>query len=209
MRQSEDRGAFEATPVFYGWNIPGDPMSIQLSLEVIDRLGADVMEGFSAAPKRSAEIGGILLGGVSGGEGERVIVIEDYEPVRCQHRRGLSYVLSESDRRRLKRALHRASKRTRVVGFFRSHMRLGLYLDRDDMSLVETFFPNPSQVVLLVRPHAAKPLTAGFFFWEEGGIYCQKTYREFPFSRAEILNETGAIPAEEALRASSRASAAA
>jgi hypothetical protein len=180
-----------SAPAFYEWSVAGQPLSIQLSLELIDRLRDDVMKGFWAVPKRGAEVGGILLGRIVAGENGATVWVEDYEPVNCEHRRGPSYVLSEADRRRMERTLRRAGGEAQVVGFFRSHTRLGLYLDQDDFSVIQSYFANPNHVFLLVRPHATKPLAAGFFFWEEGSIRRQATYKEFPLGRAELLKSMG------------------
>jgi hypothetical protein len=178
-------------PRFYKWSAPGGAFSIQISFDVIDRMSADIMKAFWSLPKRGVEIGGILLGTVSEGES---VAIEEYEPVGCEHRRGPSYVLSEPDRRKLEKALRKARGGRQVIGFFRSHTRLGLYLDQDDMSVIESYFSNPNHVLLLVRPDASGAGTAGFFFWEEGDIHRQSTYREFPFS-TEKLREPAEAPA--------------
>ena len=45
----------------YVWEDPGDSMMIQVSLELIERLGAAVQQSLGAGP-RGNEIGGILLG---------------------------------------------------------------------------------------------------------------------------------------------------
>ncbi len=177
-------------PAFYEWRIPGQMFSIHLSYDLIDRLQTDVMKGFWAVPKRGAEVGGLLLGRVVASSsltnGETTLFIEDYEAVACEHRRGPSYVLSESDRKRLERALRRGGREKPVVGYYRSHTRPGLYLDEDDMAVVRSYFSNPTDVVLLIRPSASRSSVAGFFFWEEEDIRRHSTYREFAFSREEL-----------------------
>ncbi len=180
-------------PAFYAWKVPGQALSIELNLAILDRLTDEVMKGFWAVPKRGAEVGGILLGTLIPSAVPRIIV-EDFEPVACEHRRGPSYVLSEPDRRRMERALRRAG--SRVVGFYRSHTRLGLYLDQDDDALIRSCFANPNHAFLLMRPGASQPPTAGFFFWEDGEIRRHATYREFTFNRAAMLKEMGAEPPE-------------
>ncbi|HOL71515.1 MAG TPA: hypothetical protein PKW45_08720 [Bryobacteraceae bacterium] len=152
---------------------------------------ADIMKGFWAVPKRGMEVGGVLLGRVET-NGDPVVIVDDYEAVPCEHRRGPSYVLSEPDRKRLEKVLRRATGSKQVVGFYRSHTRLGLYLDQDDMAVIDNYFAGPNHVFLLVRPDATKPGAAGFFIREEGDIHRQSTYLEFPFSRRELLKQSGA-----------------
>jgi hypothetical protein len=175
-------------PEYYEWKVAGQPFAIYLSFDVIDRLASDVMKGYWAVPKRGAEVGGVLLGRVT----DDAVYIDDYEVVACEHRRGPSFVLSEPDRRRLERSLRKFSGR--AVGFFRSHTRLGLYLDQDDNALIQTYFAGPKQIMLLMRPHSSKPATAGFFFWEDGNIHRQATYQEFPLDRIELMKRLGLIP---------------
>ena len=176
-------------PVYYEWKAPGQQLTIKISLDLIERLNADVMKGFWAVPKRGMEVGGILLG--RGGGEHDPVVVDDFELVPCEHRRGPSYVLSEADRRRLEKTLKRKSSDAEIVGFFRSHTRLGLYLDEDDYALIRSYFADPRHVFLLVRPHASAPPAAGFFFWEDGHIRRQGTYGQFPFSREEVLKQMG------------------
>ncbi len=192
--KSRSGSVHETSPRYYEWRVEGRPLSIQLSLAVIERLETDIMKGFWAVPKRGMEVGGVLVGRIETGD-NTVVVIDDYEPVSCEHRRGPSYVLSEPDRKRLEKVLRRGGGK-QVVGFYRSHTRLGLYLDQDDMAVIDSYFANPSQVFLLVRPDATKPGMAGFFFREEEGLHRQSTYLEFPFNRAEILKQNGATVEE-------------
>ena len=187
MGQASTRAT--ATSEYYTWKAPGQPLSIQISLNVVGQIEAALVRRFRTPPERSPEIGGVLFGRVAAGEG--AVFIDDYAPVECEYRRGLSYVLSGSDRRRLERTLRKGSRERRVVGFFRSHTRVGLYLDQDDYSLIQNYFSNPNYVFLLVRPSTNGTPTGGFFFWEEDSLRRHSTYLEFPFSVAEIGKGSG------------------
>src|SRR5271169_1340765 len=85
---------------YYVWEAPGNSVTILLHLDVLERLGGEVMRGFGAVPKRGAEVGGVLIGTVERGEeaGPAVVRIEDFEPVECLYKRGPSYLFSESDK---------------------------------------------------------------------------------------------------------------
>jgi len=156
----------------------------------MDRLNAEVMKAFRSLPQRAVEVGGILLGRI---EDDGRVAIDDFTLIPCDHRRGPSYTLSEADRQRLARALGRVRDARQVAGFFRSHTRRGLYLDQDDWSVVAQHFSRPAQVVLLVRPNASPPATAGFFLWEEESMQRQATPLEFPFSAGEVHRQPGAV----------------
>jgi hypothetical protein len=173
----------------YVWEDPGDSIMIQVSMDLVERLGAAVKKGLGTGP-RGTEIGGLLLGKILPGFG-RTILIEDFELMPCEYLRGASYTLSPADRKLLGARLAR-SKAGRVVGYFRSHTRPGMYLDQEDFAVFGRYFPEPSQVFLLVRPSTQGPATGGFFFWEDGDVNRRSPYRQFPFD-SEMLS-TGGYP---------------
>src|SRR5712691_10584664 len=85
---------------YYVWEVEGQPVTIHMHLEVVDRLGPEIMRGFGAVPKRGAEVGGLLLGAIerSTEQHQQTIVrIEDFEPVACDYKRGPSHLLTEED----------------------------------------------------------------------------------------------------------------
>lgn len=159
-------------------------------MDLVARLGAAIKEGLGSGLNaglnaglnegtRGNEIGGILLGRGAAGYA-RTVVIEDFELLPSEHLRGASYTLSLKDRRVLgSRLAHLNPKH--VVGFFRSHTRPGMYLDQDDFTVFSHYFPEASQVFLLVRPSTEGPAMGGFFFWEDGDVNRRSPYRQFPF----------------------------
>jgi hypothetical protein len=167
----------------YVWEDPGDSIMVQVSLDLVERLGAAVQQGLGPG-LRGVEIGGILLGRMLPGVG-RAVLIEDFEPVSCEHLRGASYTLSPKDRRLLGVRLARRGPR-QVVGYFRSHTRPGMYLDQDDFTVFSQYFSEMWQVFLLVAPAAEGAATGGFFFWEEGDVNRRSPYRQFPFDSAQL-----------------------
>ena len=90
----------QAVPGYYAWELPGKPVVIHISLDVIDRISIDVMRGFGAVPKRGAEVGGVLLGTIETMEdgGQTLVRIEDYEPLlRTALARDLPMVCANPD----------------------------------------------------------------------------------------------------------------
>ena len=67
------------------WQTPGSP-SIRIGKRAMYGIFSDVLSVFVSVPRRGAETGGILLGRNTGDE----IVIDDFEPVACEHRFGPS-----------------------------------------------------------------------------------------------------------------------
>jgi len=175
----------------YLWTIPEKGVSVRLDLDVVDRLLAEVLRGFGVIPKRGIEIGGVLLGEyVAPG----VVHVTDYETVACQHTRSSSFLLSPEETQRLRevcdRWLSNPSGHSTVVGLFRSHTREGFHLTAEDADLLDRMVPDPSAVMLLVKPYATRVSVGGFFFREDGGVRkMDAPYLEFPFRRRELAEE--------------------
>jgi hypothetical protein len=178
---------------YWNWEPEGKPIRIQLSLDVVDRMLATVIDGFGSVPKRGAEVGGLLLGSRSRSDGRLDVTIDGYLPVKCSHRFGPSFVLSPDDMEEFEAAVHQTGG---VVGFYRSHTRDGLSLGTEDLQYCHQLFNNPDDVMLLVKPSAMKVSKAGFFYYQAGEIQ-DRTDLEFPFRRSEL--ETGEAPARRPL----------
>jgi TonB family protein len=122
------------------------------------------------------ECGGILWGRVrDAGDGFYLVSIEHADSFGCDHSRGEVWALSDADRKELSKRLKKKNGDLRPIGFWRSHRRPGLYLDKRDFDLMREFFAQPWCVALGVRP----PSSAGFFFWEGGDIHRTSSYQEF------------------------------
>lgn len=182
--------AQEASEYFI-WQVPGQPVAVHLRLDVVDRLGAEVMRGFGAVPKRGAEVGGILIGSIEPGE-VTIVRVDDFEAVPCKYSRGPSYLFSEEEREAFEEAAARFEGdlfgTAGAVGYFRSHTREGMGLAAEDVDLLHRYFRDPAQIALLVKPFATKVSTAGFFT-RDAGEFPVETPLEFPFRRREITGE--------------------
>jgi hypothetical protein len=178
-------------PGYYVWEVPGKPVAVHLHFDVLDSVLAEVMRGFGAVPKRGAEVGGVLTGVIEYGE-QIVVRIDDFEAVECAYRRGPSYLLTEEDATAFADTCERwqpgPSRPAYAVGYFRSHTRDGLYLSPEDVGLLDRYFPDQSQIALLVKPFATKASIAGFFFREDG-VFQDATPLEFPFRRRDLTGE--------------------
>jgi hypothetical protein len=165
----------------YVWQVPGKPVAVHIPLTIIDRLSVELMRGYGANPKRSPELGGVLIGSIE--EGTPTIVrVQDFELVPCQYRRGPSYTFTEEDCG----PFELAGTRTDGIGYFRSHTRDGLALGAEDIELLDHFFAGPHTVALLVKPFATKVSQAGIFIREDG-TFPAVTPLEFPFRRQELM----------------------
>lgn len=173
--------------------------SIRLRLSVMNAIQGEVMEGFTAVPRRGAEVGGILLGRMH--DNGQEVTIEDFEPAPCEHRFGPSYHLSPDDVRNFEETLewfrpgpHRDLS---VVGFYRSHTRYGFFLSEEDQKLLSKYFPEPASVFLLIKPLRVQSSVAGFFFWEGGRLREDGALAAFPFGLPPVEEEPWiAVPSD-------------
>jgi TonB family protein len=167
---------------YYRWEEPYSHITVCLNLDTADYLQAEVLGGIGSFPEASIEIGGILLGRTEREEGRTVTVIEDFEPVPCEHRHGPFYSLSAEDLVKLRGSLARrrsgASRGRSVVGYYRSHHREDLFLSADDLAVIRTCFRNPDSIFLLIKAVPGRMCTAGFFFWNNGRIQSEFTDSE-------------------------------
>jgi hypothetical protein len=171
------------------WDPPGANASIYIDFDLVDRLGFEVMRGFGAVPKRGAEVGGILLGTVE--QGERLVVrIEDFVAVECGHSRGPSYLLSEKELEAFDAELARhkpaPDRRLYAVGYYRSNTRDLLALGKDDLEILDSRFPYPSAVCLLVKPYATRVSEACILLRKDGRFPAGPPAQVFPFRRKEL-----------------------
>jgi uncharacterized protein (TIGR02246 family) len=145
--------------------------SLSFLAPAVDGIVKEALTAFHAIPRRGAEMGGVLLGRHE----EDRIVVEDFEPVVCEHRWGPSYILSETDLRGLEETLQWCARRDAgpaVVGFCRSHTRADGGPDDHDRELFERYFPDARAVFLLLKPDRQQQIEATYFA-RSGGILSQ------------------------------------
>ncbi len=142
--------------------------------------------------------GGILLGTVDRSGDRPIVVVDDYEPVPCQHSRGAAYQLSDDELSRFNETVAKwapgEGKHTFAVGYYRSHTREGLGMADHDLDLFGQMFPAAEAICLLIKPFATRVSQAGIFFRENGNVRAQSSYKEFPFRRQELGRGTGPSP---------------
>jgi hypothetical protein len=182
----------EVSPEF-SWSPDGLGVGAVFSREALEAMRAAAVR---AAAEHHEEAGGILLGSAENEDGDTWITrVNGFEPFAIEHRYGPGFSLSLRDQKRLRHRvekLEHARPGGRPVGFFRAHVRRGLYLDQRDFDLFGCEFRHPASVVLLVRPEEAGAATGGVFVWEGEDMRRHSSYLEFPIECA--------VPGEAAAR---------
>lgn len=173
---------------YASWQTPGS-IKIRVSSLVVDDISAESMKRSDAIPSRACgpEVGGILLGTSK----ENEIVVDDFEPVLCEHRFGPSFRLSDSDRTGWRETLLRIRQREdlAVVGWYRTDTRQEFALSEDDRELLETELQPYGDVILLLKPSRSQPYEAKLFLRDDGQLreLPQATYFEFDRRAAGFL----------------------
>lgn len=158
----------------------------------------DIMRGFGVTRRRGTETGGLLLGYATD-EPARSITVVDFEPVPCEYAFGPSYILSEADHATFAEVAARwldPGVEQRAIGYFRSHTREGLSLDKSDAELFEQYLSSSGKLALLVKPYATRNPTASLFIPSQGRLSVSAAPMEFPFSPTltEVTPELPPVP---------------
>ena len=180
---------------YASWQAPGS-IETRVSSLVVDGISAEVLKGFDAIPGRGrpAEVGGILLGRNE----ENEIVVDDFEPVLCEHRFGPLYRLSDSDRIAWREAVRRIRQREEfaIVGWYRTDSREEFALSKDDRELLETELHQDGHVILLIKPARSQPYETKLFIRDDGKFreVPQVTYFAFDSRASSLRRPTSAEP---------------
>jgi hypothetical protein len=144
--------------------------------EAAVRFGVRVREAIRGETIQAAgsEVGGILLGRHEGDE----VVIDDFEPVPCEHRFGRYYFLSDEDLRGLAESVEwfralpasHAERGLEVLGFFRSRARPGSSWNERDEELMRRFFADSGSLLVLVKCDPGEAFDAEVFVLDEGDL---------------------------------------
>ena len=165
------------------WECPGKPVSVRLSPDVAFRLGMAVREGFKALPRRGLETGGLLIGTRRDGDNPVVVEVDDFEPIESEHAAGPAYLLSAGGSQPAggeNCGSAAAPGNSSIVGFYRGHTRRDFAIAEEDASLFSTYFRDPSDVFLLIKPsEGGGPPTGGFIIREEGKVLSDTPYAQF------------------------------
>jgi hypothetical protein len=165
------------------WSVPGSPVLIHYSQVVIEEIRHEVSTGFQKMARGGIEVGGVLYGREAAG----AVNILAMRPISCEHALGPSFQLSERDRAQLAAQLEAAVHDPQLeglcaVGFYVSHTRSDIALTHADLEIFQTYFPEPFQVALVIRPGRAGAMRAGFFVRERSGsITAERSQLEFNF----------------------------
>lgn len=171
----------EEVPLYIRWSPDRSPYSIELRLELVRKIAAQVR----VSDQMSAELGGFLIGSLPE-ENVPTIRIDDIEMVSNGSDDDTVFLPEPSELQRFPGVRGRTGGRgPAVIGFFRSHARIGpMTPSLADRSIFAQEFRNRPYVVLLIQTQA--PHTAAFFVAASGQLPPEPSVREFAFNEEDF-----------------------
>ncbi len=166
---------------FASWSAPEVAWTIEYPQEVMDEIRVFACGQLPQLASGGAEVGGVLFGSQRPG----TVRILTWRPIACEHSEGEKLSLSHRDRMNLAVELeaarrNRELKDLRPVGWFVSHPVDGVVMTPSDVETYSGFFPESSQVTLVIHPTGEGRAEAGFFVREaDGSVRTEASYNNF------------------------------
>ncbi len=171
----------DEVPLYIRWSPDRSAYSIELRLDLVTKIAAQV----SLSEQLGTELGGFLIGTLPAAH-TPTIRVDDIEMVSNGSDDDTVFLPEPGEFQRFPDARSRAGARPwTVVGFFRTHARIGpMRPSLADRSILTQEFHNSPYVVLLIQARA--PHTAAFFVANNGQVSQEPSVREFEFDEGEF-----------------------
>jgi proteasome lid subunit RPN8/RPN11 len=114
------------------------------------------------------EVGGGLVGRrhIDARTEDQFILIEGVIPARFTRQGNAFLTFTQDTLVAMNDELDERFPKCRLVGWYHTHPRMGIFLSHYDLWLHDHFFPEPWQVALVIEPHAG---LGGFFIRQKDG----------------------------------------
>lgn len=135
-------------------HVPGFHMETAVARDLAMR----VLEGVKALPRRGLEIGGFLIGEVSGAQ----IRIDSLHPLYSEYPEGPAFKVSEPD---FRNGVESAEAKGQIVGIYRSRTDGALELDDQSRFMLQALLTGSGIAFLVVRQTRQTPAEARAGLW--------------------------------------------
>jgi proteasome lid subunit RPN8/RPN11 len=124
------------------------------------------------------EVGGALVGlwCLDRDSNEQFIVVQHMLPARHTRQGSVYLTFTQDTLVDFHEQIEKNYEGKRIVGWYHTHPRMGIFLSHFDTWLHNNFFPEPWQVALVVEPHGS---TAGFFIRRDDSVLDPTRYFGF------------------------------
>ena len=159
------------------WDSPYDNRALQPSVSVFMTRPAYIRVCVHAC-SAEVEVGGALIGQWCLDEetGEQFIVVKHVLPARHTRQGSVYLTFTQDTIVDLHDQIDKRFEGEKIVGWFHTHPRMGVFLSHYDTFLHHNFFPEPWQVALVVEPFSS---VAGFFIRQADGTFDPTRYFGF------------------------------
>jgi proteasome lid subunit RPN8/RPN11 len=158
------------------WNSPYDHTGLKPGVSVFVTRPAYIRVCVHAC-SAEVEVGGALVGQWCQDQtGEQYIVVEHVLPARYTKQGAVYLTFTQETILDFHNQIDKRFEGKKIVGWFHTHPRMGVFLSHYDTFLHHNFFPEPWQVALVVEPFSS---VAGFFIRQADGIFDPTRYFGF------------------------------
>jgi proteasome lid subunit RPN8/RPN11 len=158
------------------WDSPYDNSGLQPNISVFVTRPAYIRICVHAC-SADVEVGGALVGQWHQDQtGEQYIVIKHVLPARHTKQGAVYLTFTQDTILDFHAQIDKRFEGDKIVGWFHTHPRMGVFLSHYDTFLHHNFFPEPWQVALVVEPFSS---VAGFFIRQTDGVFDPTRYFGF------------------------------
>ena len=160
------------------WDSPYDALGLEPMVSVFMTQPAYSRICVHSVSDMENEVGGILVGEWCADEesGRQFIVVEHAIPAQHTRQSSAHLTFTQDSLVEIHNEIDAHFKGKKIVGWYHTHPRMGIFLSHYDTWLHRHFFPEPWQVALVVEPHSA---SGGIFIRQQNGLFDPSRYFGF------------------------------
>lgn len=142
------------------WVVDRPDVRWECSRALLEGLASTAMAGFAKSALGGPELGGVLYGTRTGNR----VQVSASRPVACEHQHGPAFTLSEHDQAGLEKLLRDTAEDEGLVpiGWYHTAYQ-DLRLARGSTALHNRWFPEPWQMLMVLRRERRGPVRVGLF----------------------------------------------
>jgi proteasome lid subunit RPN8/RPN11 len=160
------------------WDSPYDGEGLQPIVKVFFTQPAYCRVYVHSASEPDYEVGGALVGQWCSDRDshEQFVVVEHVLPARFTRQGSVYLTFTQDTIVAFHKELEKRYPNKKIVGWYHTHPKMGVFLSHYDTWLHNHFFPEPWQVALVVEPLSS---VGGFFIRQPAGILNPTHYSGF------------------------------